>query len=414
MTAGARPDLPRRPLARLSIIIVSRHRPARLASCLTALSQQNHPEFEIILVADPASLAVRPDLALKRIPFDEANISAARNAGIAAAAGEVIAFIDDDALAVPSWAGRLAAAFADPEVVAATGATRGPDGFRWQVRAERIGRDGLAYPLDVAGPVSLAPKAGDPVSTIGTNCAFRATALRAIGGFDPAFRYHLDESDVNRRMAARFPKALTAILPAAEVVHGAAAGPSRASSGVPSDLRQIGRSTALFIRRSGGTMPDLVALQRKRLLRLMVAGRLDPFALGPLLAGLGQGLAEGQAEDLPPPPAGALPECGTPFLRFAGDFPPADPVVLSGWQWRAGALRQEAARHLAGGRVSCLILWSPTGLRPRLRLASGGWWELQCGRWAFAGRAFRGQGDLPLARSAHLAISCRLSSGLRD
>lgn len=414
MTAGAHPDLPRQLLARLSIIIVSRHRPARLASCLTALSQQNHPEFEIILVADPASLAVRPDLALKRIPFDEANISAARNAGIAAAAGEVIAFIDDDALAVPSWAGRLAAAFADPAVIAATGATRGPDGFRWQVRAERIGRDGLAYPLDVAGPVSLAPQAGDPVSTIGTNCAFRATALRAIGGFDPAFRYHLDESDVNRRMAVRFPEALTAILPAAEVVHGAAAGPSRASSGVPSDLRQIGRSTALFIRRSGGAIPDLVALQRKRLLRLMVAGRLDPFALGPLLAGLEQGLADGQTEDLPPPPASALPENRTPFLRFAGAFPAADPVVLSGWQWRAGVLRQAAARNLAEGRVSCLILWSPTSLRPRLRLASGGWWELQCGRWAFAGRAFREEGDLPLARLAHLAISCRLSSGLRD
>lgn len=410
------------PLARLSVVIVSRHRPRRLEACLTALSRQDHPDFEIVVVADPASVGLRPELALKRVTFDEANISAARNAGIRAASGAVIAFIDDDALAVPSWAGRLAAAFADPAVIAATGATRGPDGFRWQVRAERIGTDGLAYPVAVAGPVSLAPHDGDPVSTIGTNCAFRATALRAIGGFDPAFRYHLDESDVNRRLAARFPDALTAIIPAAEVVHGAAAGPVRASAGVPSDLRQIGRSTALFVRRFGGKMPDLEALQRKRLLRLMVAGRLDPFAVAPLLAGLRQGIAEGEAEGPPALPSAPLPENRSAFLRFAAKAPVGRPVIRAGWLWQARALRREAAALTAQGRIVCLILWSPTVLPPRLTLGRGGWWELHGGRWGARDRAGRetgpadcaGGGGLPPAAHVALAISCRLSSRLRD
>ena len=75
---------------RLSIVVLSRHRPGLLALCLTALSQQDHPEYEVILVADPASVDTRPDLRIKRIAFDLPNVSAARNIGLGAAAGEVV------------------------------------------------------------------------------------------------------------------------------------------------------------------------------------------------------------------------------------------------------------------------------------------------------------------------------------
>ena len=290
------------------------------------------------------------------------------------------------------------------------------------VEGERITPLGTTRPLEVKAVSALPPEAGAPISTIGTNCAFRATALRGIGGFDPAFRYHLDESDVNRRLAARFPDALTAIIPAAEVVHGAAAGPVRASAGVPSDLRQIGRSTTLFVRRFGGKMPDLEALQRKRLLRLMVAGRLDPFAVAPLLAGLRQGIAEGEAEGPPALPSAPLPENRSAFLRFAAKAPVGKPVIRAGWLWQARALRREAAALSAQGRIVCLILWSPTVLPPRLTLGRGGWWELHGGRWRARDRAGRetgpadcaGGGGLSPAAQVALAISCRLSSRLRD
>lgn len=380
-------------LPRLSIIIASRHRRARLAFCLTALTQQDHPDFEVILVADPASINLRPDLPLKRIPFDDANISAARNAGLAAAAGEIVAFIDDDALALPGWAARIAAAFHDPRVMAATGATRGPDGMRWQARAERIGPDGLAFGIHVKQEgAALAPDHAGSISTLGTNCAFRRTALEAIGGFDPIFRYHLDESDVNLRMAGRFPLALTAVLPQAEVIHGAAAGPVRASSGVPSDLRQVGRSSAIFARRHGGTLPDLEALQRKRLLRLMVAGRLDPLHIGPLLAGLREGMAEGRAEGLAQTLA-VVPatEASPAPIRQPAAFSPfpyrraVPPVILSGWIWQARDLRRQARQISEAGGIAGVILWSPGFLPHRLTLSSGGWWEQAGGIWGFAG-----------------------------
>ncbi len=113
------------------MIVVSRHRPQALLRCITALTQQDHPNFEVIIVADPDAITqVKAlNLALKCVSFDEANISAARNAGLTMAAAPVVAFIDDDAVAEPTWLTRLAAAFADPQVVASTGFVRGRNGI---------------------------------------------------------------------------------------------------------------------------------------------------------------------------------------------------------------------------------------------------------------------------------------------
>ena len=50
------------PALRASVVVVSRHRPGPLALCLSALTLQDHPAFEIVLVADPGSVGLRPDL----------------------------------------------------------------------------------------------------------------------------------------------------------------------------------------------------------------------------------------------------------------------------------------------------------------------------------------------------------------
>lgn len=399
MTGAAAPTR----LPPLSIVVISRQRPRALARCLAALEHQDYPAFELVLVADPASLDQRPDLAIKRITCDQPNVAAARNLGIAAAAGEIIAFIDDDALAPPNWARRICGAFADPRVIAATGFTRGPDGLSWQTRAERIAPSGETFAIDVTDAVALAPRDGCPVSTIGTNCAFRRDALVAIGGFDPAFRYFLDESDVNMRMAAHFPDALTAIIPEAEVIHGIADGPLRLGRGVPRSLTDIGRSTVIFAQRNRAAPPPVELEQRRRLLRHLLAGHLGPSGVTNLLDSLRGGMAEALRR-LPPPPPARLDPAPAEFrsIRTTGRGAGA-PFVLAGWHWQARALRARAARAVADGRACCLLLLTPTILPHELTLASGGWWEQRGGLW---GRLTQGETTAHrLRRSRNLLVA---------
>lgn len=359
------------------MIVISRHRPRELARCLGALTRQSLSRFEVILVADPGSLQTRPDLPVKRVGFDLPNVSAARNAGLAVAAGEVVLFVDDDAIPEPCWARLLSEAFADTRVVAATGFTRGPDGLGWQVRAERVTPDGYCEAIDLHEPRLFAPDARGTISTIGTNCAFRRDALMEIGGFDPAFSYFLDESDVNMRLAARFPQGLTAVIPRAEVIHGLAPGTSRKCAGVPWDLTAIGRSTAYFAARHGGSVDWLRPTQRRRLLRLMLAGRLDPFAVAPLLATLEKGIAEAGGR--------VPPDCGRDWAECPGFLPfptlSGETTYLAGWVGQRAALRSRAAEAVARGHRTCILLMSPTFLPHRRIWRDEGWWEQVGGLW---------------------------------
>lgn len=366
----------------VSVVVASRGRPDFLARCLAALRLQTHPRIEVILVADPAGLAVRPDLPIKRIAFDQPNLPMARNLGIKAAVAPVVAFIDDDAIAEPCWAAALAGAFIDPQVIAATGDTLGPDGVRWQARAEWITADGVR-PLGDNSRRLWLPEVGGTLSTIGTNAAFRRDVLLEIGGFDPLFAYFRDESDLNLRLAAAFPDRASAYDPRARVIHLAAPGVVRAG-GAPSDLHILGRSEAIFARRHGaapGWQARFRASQRKRLLRAMVAGRLDPLHLRGLLASLDVGLAEGEALS-PTDQSFALSSADdrdSAFLPFGTRH--RQYLAIAGWHWQRRRLRAQAAEAVAAGKRVSLMLWSPGFLAHCEGFHADGWWERHGGSW---------------------------------
>lgn len=369
-----------KPPLRSSVVVVSRHRADLLKRCLSWLFHQDHPDFEVMVVADPASLATCADLPVKRIASDAANIAVARNLGIAASAGQVIAFIDDDAVPVPVWLSRLSAPFSDPAVVAATGWTRGPDALRWQARGQRIDASGRVTDISADGdaPLLVPADPAHPVSTIGTNCAFRADALRDIGGFDPAFAYYLDESDVNMRMARAWPGRLTAIVPRAQVIHAMAPNAARAR-GVP-DLRQIGRSYAIFAGRHGGDLDAAVESQRARIERAVLAGRVKSADLAQIMASLQAGIDEGQA--LAPAPLTMLAPGTSGFLPFRRQPGPTSRFLpLWGWWWQAARLRKRAAAHVENGGLTWVLLLSPDIRRHRARLTTEGWLEQSGGLW---------------------------------
>ena len=390
----------------VSVVIVSRGRPDALKRCLTGVAQLQYDPFEVVVVADPAGLAAAGAMpfaeALKLEAFDEANISAARNLGVVHAAGELVAFIDDDAVPEPLWLKHLAHA-AESGVAALGGFVRGRNGISFQWRAQSLDGGGLPEPLEVhpERPTVLHPPKGRAVKTEGTNMAVRREVLVALGGFDPAFRYFLDETDLNMRLARAGHG--TAIVPLAEVHHGFEANAVRSAARVPRDLFEIGASWAVFQRKHmgrhahAGHWAARRAEQRRRLVEHMVRGNLEPGQIAPMLLRLDLGYEEGQSRRLGEPGLPAHP--AAPFKRFPSRA--RKPGAVVGRSLGLRGLRAQAAERVAAGELVTLICLSPTALYHRVRFTEAGVWEHRGGVF---GRAER---DGPLFRLSTLGRRAR-------
>ncbi len=367
----------------VSVVVVSRGRPTALLTCLTGISQLDYPAFEIVVVADPAGIATVEESAfagqIKTHEFDEPNISNARNLGIALAAGEIIAFIDDDAVPEPTWLAHLMQPFEDPNAVAAGGFVRGRNGISFQNTARMVDRYGQHEDIDlpVGPPRAIAAKPGRGAKTEGTNCAFRRATLEELGGFDPVFHFYMDETDLNLRLAERGQT--TALVPLAQVHHGFLASAHRTADRLPKTLFDIGASTRVFLRKhaSGESVEPMIdnlrIEQRARLDRLLVQGYCEPRDLRRLMRTLEAGITEGATREVAP--LAPIPPANAPFQRFAANPPWNGMTALSGRPWSAATLREEArARAAAGERVS-LFLFSPTTLFHKVLFHSDGYWE---------------------------------------
>jgi glucosyl-dolichyl phosphate glucuronosyltransferase len=170
---------------RVSVIICAytEERWTELTEALASMSQQSRQPDEVIVVIDyNLRLLARTQSAFPRHTVlantDVRGLSGARNTGIRAASGDILAFMDEDAVAEPDWLERLLNAYQDPQVIGVGGAIQPwwvqgkpawfPEEFNWVVGCTYRGM-----------PVITAPVR----NLIGCNMSFRREVFERAGAF---------------------------------------------------------------------------------------------------------------------------------------------------------------------------------------------------------------------------------------
>jgi glycosyltransferase involved in cell wall biosynthesis/GT2 family glycosyltransferase len=196
---------------RVSVIISTASRPAHhLRRLLDRLRAQPYRPVEVVLVVGPGpdeTRAFAESLADVKVGYtDELNMARSRNLGIAMASGEILAFIDDDAVPGYLWIDELVEAFGREGldcggVGGSTIQANAPAGPRMQHRnaiIHELGMPNECLRLEVSD--FNAPEGPWFNRLHGCNMAFRREAIEAVGGFDETFVFLHEETDICIRL----------------------------------------------------------------------------------------------------------------------------------------------------------------------------------------------------------------------
>ncbi|NEB78768.1 glycosyltransferase family 2 protein [Streptomyces sp. SID14478] len=173
--------------ASVVICVYTEDRWTDILAAVDSVRTQSHPALETLLVVDH-NPTLRERLAKEYRETADVRVlanagprglSAGRNTGIAASRGEIIAFLDDDAVAERDWLRHFADGYADPKVMAVGGRTEPiwasgrrpvwfPEEFDWVV--------GCTYK-------GLPPGRVEVRNVLGGNASFRRAAFDLAGGF---------------------------------------------------------------------------------------------------------------------------------------------------------------------------------------------------------------------------------------
>jgi len=190
----------------VSVVINTYNRASSLATTLRSLRRLNYPRFEVIVVNGPSTdntmelLKSHAD-SIRVGTCAERNLSISRNVGIEMARGNLVAFLDDDAVPAESWLSDAVDAFDCDEVGGVGGFVYDHTGYNLQYRYSVSNRLGTArWNVPSASDEFCYPGCLEFPYLQGTNAVFRRDALLEIGGFDEEFDYYLDETDVCLRL----------------------------------------------------------------------------------------------------------------------------------------------------------------------------------------------------------------------
>ena len=196
-SAFADAPVPAQEWPRISVIVCTYNGARTLRDCLRGLQRLEYADCEVIVVDDGSrddSAAIAREFGFRVISTENCGLSAARNTGLEAATGEIVAYIDDDAYPDPHWLNYLALTFRHSNHAAVGGPNIAPpdDGSIAECVVNAPG-----------GPVHVLLSDTEAEHIPGCNMAFRKSSLQAIGGFDAQFRTAGDDVDVCWRILQR-------------------------------------------------------------------------------------------------------------------------------------------------------------------------------------------------------------------
>jgi glycosyltransferase involved in cell wall biosynthesis len=190
-------DLPRLPeqAPRVSVVICAYNAERTMKECLDSLRLIRYPNYEVIVVDDGSTDTTRaiseqyPEFRL--ISHENRGLSVARNEGILAATGEIVAFTDSDCAVDPDWLNFLVQRLLSESFAAVGGPNLPPAEDHWvpEVVARSPG-----------GPTHVLLSDHEAEHIPGCNMAFWRERLLEVGLFDPIYRAAGDDVDICWRL----------------------------------------------------------------------------------------------------------------------------------------------------------------------------------------------------------------------
>jgi O-antigen biosynthesis protein len=178
----------------VSVVVCTHNGQKTLEECLERLGALTYPDYEVIVVNDgssDASAEIARRYGATLIETDHRGLGHARNKGIEAARGEIVAFLDDDAYPDADWLHYVAALLRANGHAGVGGPNIPPadDGLVAECVAAAPG-----------GPIHVLISDREAEHVPGCNMAFRKDVLEEVGCFDERFRVAGDDVDLCWRL----------------------------------------------------------------------------------------------------------------------------------------------------------------------------------------------------------------------
>jgi glycosyltransferase involved in cell wall biosynthesis len=174
----------------ISVVVCCYNSEATIDKCLESLQKLDYPNYEVIVVNDGSTdktedIVKKYDFQL--ISIDNMGLGNARNVGLKAAKGEIVAYIDSDAFADEHWLKYIAAKFNNTDCAGAGGPNLAPP---------NNGKISDCVANAPGGPLHVLLSDDEAEHIPGCNMAFLKDSLRAVGGFDEKFNIAGDDVDL--------------------------------------------------------------------------------------------------------------------------------------------------------------------------------------------------------------------------